>query len=363
MDMISFGQIFVELVFGHVPGPPLPGEEIFTDEFAISCGGAVTGATAAARGGAHAGVCTVLGEDFGSRVVVEHCARHGVDLSPSARVRGRSAGTTVVLNFDGDRAFVTHVPPRPGEAGQVGLWREVLCRERPRWCSVYAGEDVPGLLRDAREAGTRTVVDMSLAGEWRQSTVIECVRLADVFVPNEIELRRLTGEDSTGAAVAAARGWGTPVVVKLGARGALVANRDSLTEVTDGVRPVEVRDLTGAGDAFAGAMIAALLRGVPLTGAVAAANAAGADAVERLGAVGEVDVTGIGSAAQALSEASASGAATGDAGADGEAAGRAATGRAATGRAVTGRTGGGGRTGPGGAGPAAPGRRGMGAGG
>jgi bifunctional ADP-heptose synthase (sugar kinase/adenylyltransferase) len=66
------------------------------------------------------------------------------------------------------------------------------------------------------------------------------------------------------------------------------------------VRQVTVRDLTGAGDAFAGAMIAALVRGVPLTDAVVAANAAGSEAVAWLGAVGEVDVSGVAAVGQTL---------------------------------------------------------------
>jgi len=36
LDMISFGSVFLELVFGHVRTLPGPGEEIFTDEFAVS---------------------------------------------------------------------------------------------------------------------------------------------------------------------------------------------------------------------------------------------------------------------------------------------------------------------------------------
>lgn len=297
MDMISFGSVFLELVFGHVPALPLRGEEIFTDEFAISCGGAVTSASAAARGGARAGLCTVLGNDLGSRVVVEHCARTGVDLSPSLRVRRRSAGISVVLNFDGDRAFVTHVPPRPAnEEPELDRWRGVLRRHRPRWCYLHAGPGVPPFLREARELGSRVVLDTSLGDERHRDSIIECVRLADVFVPNEEELRRLTGLRDTGAAVAAALCWGTPLVVKRGAAGALVAGPDGVTEVAAGVRQVTVRDLTGAGDAFAGAMIAALLHGAPLTGAVVAANTAGSEAVARLGAAGEVDVPGISTA-------------------------------------------------------------------
>jgi sugar/nucleoside kinase (ribokinase family) len=299
--MISFGSVFLELVFGHVPTLPGPGEEVFTDEFAVSCGGAVTSASAAARAGVQAGLCTVLGDDLGSGVVQEYCARQGVDLSHSLRVRRRSAGITVVLNFEGDRAFVTHNPPWPAEEpAEIDRWRSVLRQSRPRWCYLHGGAGVQDFLRDARAQGTKTVLDVSLGDERRRDVVIECVRLADLFVPNEAELQRLTGTHSTEAAVAAAMAWGTPMVVTRGAAGALVVGPDEVTEVSDGVRQVEVRDLTGAGDTFAGAMIGALVKGAPLIAAVAAANAAGAEAVSRLGAVGEVEVAGFSSAGQTL---------------------------------------------------------------
>jgi sugar/nucleoside kinase (ribokinase family) len=299
--MISFGPVFLELVFGHVTKLPGPGEEIFTDDFAVSCGGAVTCASAAAAAGVRAGLCTVLGDDLGSGVVQEFCARRGVDLAPALRVRRRAAGISVVLNFDGDRAFVTHNPPSPASGpDEIERWRGVLGRDRPAWCYLHTRAGVPGFLAQARAQGARTVLDVSLDDERRRDLVIECVRQADLFVPNEAELRRLTQTASTAAAVAAARQWGTEMVVTRGADGALVVTADGVTEVTDGVREVEVRDLTGAGDTFAGAMIGALARGAPLLAAVAAANAAGAEAVTRLGACGEVEVAGFSSSGHTL---------------------------------------------------------------
>jgi sugar/nucleoside kinase (ribokinase family) len=293
LDLISFGSVFLELVLGHVRELPRPGEEVYTDDFAISCGGAVTSASAAARAGVRAGVCTFLGDDIGSRIVTEYCARAGVELSPSVRVPGKSAGVSVVLNFDGDRAFVTHLPPRPeSERSKVELWREVLRREQPRWCYLHVGEGVTDFLRDARELGAKVVLDVSLGDERYREAVAECVPLADLFVPNEAELLRLTGASTIERAITAAAAWGTPMVLKRGAAGALIVTRDGTTEVTDGVRQVRVRDLTGAGDAFAGAMIAALLHGAVLADAVVAANAAGSEAVSRLGAVGELDLAG-----------------------------------------------------------------------
>jgi len=298
MDVISFGSVFLELVFGHISGLPAPGQEIFTDDFAISCGGAVSCATAARRAGATAGLCTQLGHDLGSQVVVEHCEREDIDLSPTAWVHRRVTGITTVFNFEGDRSFVTHVPQRPaGEPPEAARWGEVLRKYRPAWCYLHAGPGRQEFLREARELGSRTLLDVSLAdlgpGNRSAREVIECVRLADVFVPNQAELAVLTGADRLETAVAAAAQWGTSVVVKRGGDGAMIVGPDGVLVVTEGVAEVEVADRTGAGDAFAGAVIAALAQDAALPEAVIAGNAAGSAAVARLGAVGPVEVEGL----------------------------------------------------------------------
>jgi sugar/nucleoside kinase (ribokinase family) len=295
MDVISFGSVFLELVFGHISRLPAPGQEIFTDEFAISCGGAVSCATAARRAGATAGLCTLLGHDLGSQVVVEHCEREGIDLSPTTWVHRRVTGITTVFNFEGDRSFVTHVPRKPaGEPPEEARWREVLRSYRPAWCYLHAGPGIQDLLREARELGSRTFLDVSLGTvEKSARDVIECVRLADIFVPNQAELAVLTGTDRLESAVTTAAQWGTSVIVKRGGDGAMIVGPDGVLLVTNGVAAVEVADRTGAGDAFAGAMIAALARGAQLPDAVVAGNAAGSEAVARLGAVGPVEVEGL----------------------------------------------------------------------
>ena len=310
MDLIAFGTMFLEIVFGDVPSLPAPGEEIFADEFAISCGGAVTAASAASRMGVSAGLSTLLGDDLGSRVVEEYCHRAGVDLSPSQRVSGPAAGITVVVNYAGDRAFISYIPPRAQtETREHERWLEVLRQERPAWCYLHAHLGMAGLMQEARDLGIRVAVDVGLneiAAD--PAAVLACARLADVFLPNAEELLRLTGAPSLAAAINTAVSWGPPVVVKRGASGAIVAGQPGRlgeTEVTEGVRQVRVRDRTGAGDAFAGALIGALCKGASITEAVAAGNAAGSDTVSRLGAVGEVDVEGLSLAASALAAAAA----------------------------------------------------------
>lgn len=291
-EVISFGSVFLEIVFGHLDKLPLPGEEIYVDPFAFSCGGAITIAVEASRAGASAGLASVLGDDLGSRLVLEQSRREGIDLSLSRRVSGPVAGITVVLNFNGDRAFVSHMPPAPPEVvPEVERWLEILRRERPAWCYLHANDRVAGLLAQARAQGTRVALDSNFGAIDRfPDAVVACARLADLFVPNEEELLRLTRLDDLEEAIAVAASWCPRVVVKRGRAGAVAAENGQVTVVTEGLEDVVAMDRTGAGDAFAGAMIGSLVRGAGLLEAVAAGNRAGSRAVARLGAVGEMPV-------------------------------------------------------------------------
>ncbi|MGP8208917.1 MAG: carbohydrate kinase family protein [Acidimicrobiales bacterium] len=292
-EVISFGSIFLEIVFGHLDRLPLPGEEIYVDPFAFSCGGAVTIALEARRAGASAGLATVLGDDLGSRLVVERSVREGVDLSPSRRVSGPVAGITVVLNFNGDRAFVSHMPPAPPDVTpEIERWLEIVRRERPAWCYLHANDRAAEFLHEARALGTRVALDLNFGSiDSFPGAVVECARLADLFLPNEEELLRLTRLDDLDDAMALAASWCPRVVVKRGPAGAIAVEDGRPTEVTQGLDDVVAMDRTGAGDAFAGALIGSLVRGADLLEAVAAGNRAGSRAVARLGAVGEMPVT------------------------------------------------------------------------
>jgi sugar/nucleoside kinase (ribokinase family) len=305
MDLIAFGRVYLEIVFGQVASLPGPGEEIFADEFAISCGGAVTAASAASYYGAQASLSTLLSDDLGSRVVAEHCRRAGVDLSPSRHVAGRTAGITVVLNFSGDRGFVSYLPPAQPVAGpDIGYFLEVLRDHRPAWCYLHPWPGAEDLIAEARSLGIRVALDVGLnAIASHPRAVRSCARRADVFLPNTEELLRLTGARSLPAAIDIALAWCRCLVVKRGADGAVVADQTGRTAVTDGLGPVSVRDRTGAGDAFAGALIAALHQGATVAEAAAAGNEAGSRTVSILGAVGEVDVEGLSPAAAPLAAA------------------------------------------------------------
>lgn len=292
MDVLSFGTVFLEFVFGAVPALPGPGEEVYAGQFAISCGGgAVSVATAARAVGAMAGLATALGDDFGSGVIEAHCARADVDTSACRRVTGEMSGVTVVMNYADDRSFLSHMPPRARIENDRAWWPEAVATHRPGWIYLYASPGAMSAIRAAREIGCKVAVDTEPGTiDTSPDVVFECAEAADIFLPNHRELALLTGGGDLNNQVKALDMPDTAVIVTEGANGAVLASAGRLERITAGVRDLEVVDRTGAGDAFAGALLGSLARGLGLTAAIAAGNDAGSAAVARLGAVGPVEI-------------------------------------------------------------------------
>ncbi|CAL9286857.1 carbohydrate kinase family protein [Streptomyces sp. SudanB25_2051] len=140
-------------------------------------------------------------------------------------------------------------------------------------------------MADARERGVPVSVDPAstgFVGELGVDRFLDAVAGADVLFPNADEAALLTGLASPEAAAAALSRRHRLVAVTLGARGALVAEAG---EVVARVRARRMRpvDTTGAGDAFAGAFLAARLAGATAAEAAEAGCRAGADAVGVVG--------------------------------------------------------------------------------
>ncbi|WP_043728657.1 carbohydrate kinase family protein [Streptomyces zinciresistens] len=144
---------------------------------------------------------------------------------------------------------------------------------------------VAAALRSARARGVPVSLDPASAGflvRLGADRFLELVAGVDVLLPSRDEACLLTGEPDPAAAAAELSRHVPLVVAKQGADGALVARSGAVRARIPAPRTT-ARDTTGAGDAFTGAFLAALLTGADAEDAAREGCRAGAAAVVRVG--------------------------------------------------------------------------------
>ncbi|WP_130619797.1 ribokinase [Dyella amyloliquefaciens] len=256
----------------HVPAP---GETVLGREFTTHPGGkGANQAVACARaGGASTRMLLALGDDAHALPLETSLRDAGVELVVM-RAKAPTGVAFVCLSGTAENAITVapgaNLSLQPHHLPSLtGVSHLLMQLESPL-------ESVIAWARSAREAGVVTVLNAAPA----QALSRDTLALVDILIVNEPELVQLTGiHDLDGALDSLDNAC---VVVTLGARGCLArANGERFVQPAFAIDPV---DTTGAGDTFCGTLVAALSRGLPLTGALRHATAASALACTRLGA-------------------------------------------------------------------------------
>ncbi|RLD13501.1 MAG: ribokinase, partial [Caldiserica bacterium] len=114
-------------------------------------------------------------------------------------------------------------------------------------------------------------------------SLLRVIAYCTIVTPNEVEVRRLTGNNEVVDGAKRLLDYGAEsVIVKMGERGGFYINREERFFFPSfNVNPV---DTTGAGDTFNGSLASALFLGMNIRDAIKYASAASAISVTRKGA-------------------------------------------------------------------------------
>lgn len=263
---------------------PEPGETVIGSEQHSGPGGkGANQAVAAARLGASVAMIGRVGGDREGRSLVEVLEGEGVDVSAVTVDEAAASGLAIVtVDSDGENSIVV-VPGANGliDPGQVELHRDLI--ESASVVLTQLEIPVEAVATAASMADGIFLLNPAPAGD----LPADLLTRVDVLIPNRGELARLAGakepRSSEEVAELALRLEGPEsVVITLGAGGVLLVEKGEPTHVP--APEVEVVDSTGAGDAFCGALAAALARGSSLAEATRIGVAAGALATTSTGA-------------------------------------------------------------------------------
>jgi sugar/nucleoside kinase (ribokinase family) len=277
-DILVVGEINPDIVVADPDPVPVFGEvERLVDSIRLTVGSSsAIFACGAARLGLRVAFAGVVGDDALGRFMLDELASRGIDTAACRVDPARPTGATVILSSGSDRAMLTALGTI--DALDVGaLPHGSVERARHIHSGAYylqgpGRSGLPGLFAMAREAGRTTSFDTNWdpSGRWGDD-VLDLLRVADVFLPNAAEARRIAGTDDVEAAAlalartgAAGRSDGGPTIaVKLGPDGALAARADgALVRVP--AMPLDPVDTTGAGDSFDAGFLHAWLGGADL---------------------------------------------------------------------------------------------------
>jgi ribokinase len=264
--VVVLGSLNVDHVVA-VDRHPRPGETVLADgpvqRFAGGKGG--NQAVAAAAAGAQVAMVGAVGEDEAGRAYLDRLSSRSIGVSGVRVVPGATTGQAwVTVDPSGENAIVV-IPGANREVASpelgVGPGDVLLVQLEIPLVAVARA------VRAAHAAGARVVVNAAPYA----ALPLDVAALADPLVVNEPEAMLLADSGVVPASV----------LVTFGAAGCAWDG-----ERFDAIRvpAEEVVDTTGAGDAFCGALAAALAEGTDRAEAVSRATRAGAEAVRRQGA-------------------------------------------------------------------------------
>jgi ribokinase len=286
-DVVVVGSVNRDYVC-RVDVLPAPGETVLGGEAWVGSGGkGGNQAVAASLLGARTAVVARIGKDDDGRALLADLASAWVDTAEVVLLNDVRTGMAfVMVDARGENSIV--VAPGANDLLEARTTSRAVRRLLGPAGVMVTQAEIPvaafsAAIAAAAEVGCRAVVNLAPYRPMDDGLLAHC----DPLVVNESEVSGLLGREVCGVEQAreAARelsGRVRSVVVTVGAAGAVVARGDAVDHVP--AEPAEAVDTTGAGDAFTGALAAALSAGRPLVEAVEIGVRAGTYAVARPGA-------------------------------------------------------------------------------
>ena len=284
--ILVLGETNVDVVM-HGAAVPSPGAEVTAEDCVLTLGSAsAICAMGLARLGSRVTFVSRAGADLWGDFCLDALRGRGIDTTRVIRDASIKTGVTVSISSRTDRALVTYVGSI-GEVRETDVPDTLLAAVQHLHVSSYflqarLRDGLPTLFDRARRSGVTTSLDPGFDPENRWTDDVRRVaQMVDVFLPNDVELKAMTGCASAEEGLLSLENGRTRTVVKLGRDGAMTRDNGA-TVRAPGFR-VDAIDTTGAGDSFNAGFLHAFLSGARVAESLRYANACGALSTRALG--------------------------------------------------------------------------------
>jgi sugar/nucleoside kinase (ribokinase family) len=254
-DVIVVGELNVDLILNQINGFPEMGKEKLAQEMILTLGSSsAIFASNLSSLGSSVKFLGKIGQDSFGDLVISSLQSKGVNSDTIIRSEDLKTGATIVLNYDEDRAMVTHAGAMESLVLE-DISETVLKTARHLHFSSYflqpgMKESIGEMFEYAKKLGLTTSFDAQWDPEEKWDLDLKAVLPhVDVFLPNKQELLFLTGESTIDKALESISSFANTVALKMGNQGSLVYKDGDQFEKPAFLNR-DVVDAIGAGDSF-----------------------------------------------------------------------------------------------------------------
>lgn len=281
------GELNVDLVLQGFHAFPEVGKEVLVDDFVMVLGSAsAICAMGLAKLGVQVAFLGKAGADPWGRFCIECLAGRGIDVTRATCEPSLKTGVTVAITSPHDRALVSFLGSvaslRAEDIPDTALAEVDHLHVSSYYLQERFRPHARALFARARRLGLSTSLDPGFdPTETWAPDLRDTLQEVDVFFPNEVELRGLTGTEDVEQSLRRLENGRTRTVAKLGRDGAATLEGGALLRAP--AFAVEAFDTTGAGDSFNAGFLQAWLAGRPTLDALRLGAACGALSTRGLG--------------------------------------------------------------------------------
>ena len=269
VDVLVVGELNVDLILNQIEGFPEVGKEKLVGEMTLTLGSS-SGIFASNLSslGTKVSFLGKIGDDIFGNLVIQSLSSSNVLTDLIIRDKDLKTGATIVLNYDEDRAMITHA----GAMEKLSIddvSRDKLSTARHLHFSSYFLQ--PGIKTDISkvfEMAKALDLTTSFDAQWDPDEkwdldLKEILPNVDVFLPNQQELIHLTGMNTIDEAFDYIQDFANTVVVKMGNAGSIVLVNGN-KYLKEPFLNQNVIDAIGAGDSFNAGFIHKYINGASI---------------------------------------------------------------------------------------------------
>ena len=293
-DVLVIGELNIDLILNNIESFPEMGKEKISRDMSLVMGSssAIFACNMASLGNRTGFIGKIGLDDFGN-FVLKSLENKNVDTRLILKSKSVNTGATIVLNYDQDRAMVTY----PGAMEDLVIddipFDEFNHARHLHLSSFFLQrgikKDITRIFKKAKEKGMTTSLDIQWdpAEKW-DFDYRETLPYIDVFLPNEAEIKALTGTNDPVDAIHKLKQYAKIIAVKSGDNGSLLWQDNNLVH-KKAYTNEKVVDAIGAGDSFNAGFIYKFLMGGTAVDCLDFANLTGAISTTAAGGTAAFD--------------------------------------------------------------------------